>query len=113
MSNSIPQYTQVRNCTLPPWDLYKINKFADKSTGSRLSSIKACAKGNSTANSTFKGNGMGGSSAAGFSNVQTSGGRTSRLASLVSRHSKNEKKKFETQRLLREKERNRKKKNKK
>tara|TARA_Y100000741_G_C18258987_1_gene559956 strand:- start:2180 stop:2527 length:348 start_codon:yes stop_codon:yes gene_type:complete len=113
MSNSIPQYTQVRNCTLPPGDLYKINKFGDKSSSSRLSSIKACVNKNSTANS-FKGSGMGGS-AAGFSQVQTSGGRTNKLSSLVSRHSKNEKKRFETQRLSdeREKVKEKKRKNKK
>ena len=111
MSNSIPQYTQVRNCTLLPWDLYKTNKFGDKGSGSRLSSIKACVNGNSTANS-FKGSGMGGS-AAGFSQVQTSGGRTNKLSSLVSRHSKNEKKRFEIQRRSAERERERKRKNKK
>ena len=102
MSNSIPQYTQVRDCNLPPWDLYKTNKFADKSTGSRLSSIKACVNGNSTANSTFKGSGMGGS-AAGFGQVQSSGGRTSRLSSVVVRHSKNERLKFENEKKKKKK----------
>ena len=102
MSNSIPQHTQVRNCTLPPWDLYKTRKFEDKSTGSRLSSIKACANGNSTANSTFKGSGMGGSSA-GFSQVQSSGGRTNRLSSVVVRHSKNERLKFENEKKKKKK----------
>ena len=106
MSNGKPQYTLVRNCTLDPGDLYKINKFTDKSTGSRLSSIKACANGNSTANS-FKGSGMGGSSA-GFSDVQSSGGRTNRLSSVVVRHSNTEKKKFENEKNKKNKKKNKK-----
>ena len=60
MSNKIPQHTQVKDCTLPPWDNYKYKKFADKSTNARISSIKACLNGNSTANGTYKGSGMGG-----------------------------------------------------
>ena len=111
MSNSMPKYTQVRDCTLDPGNLYKITKFSDKSTGSRLSTIKACVNGNSTADSTFKGSGMGGSSA-GFRKVLTSGGRTNRLSSLVTRHSNNEKKLFEAQNKLTVKENEKKKRNK-
>jgi hypothetical protein len=112
MSNTIPQYTQVRSCTLPPWDLYKTNKFGNKSADSRLSIIKSCSTRNSTANSTFKGSGMGGS-AAGYSQVQSSGGRTNKLSSFCLRCSNKEKKEFEAQRVLSENERKKKKKKKK
>lgn len=93
MSNKIPQHTLVKGCTLPPWDNYKLKKFADKSTNSRLSSIKACVNGGSTANGTYKGSGMGGSSA-GFSQVQPSGSRTNKLASIVNNFTKSEQDKF-------------------
>ena len=93
MSNKIPQHTQVKDCTLPPWDNYKLKKFADKSTNSRLSSINACSNGSSTANGTFKGSGMGGSSA-GFRPVQASGARTNKLGSIVNNFTKSEQDKF-------------------
>ena len=93
MSNTLPKYTQVRDCTLPPWDNYKLKKFADKSTNSRLSSIKACVNGGSTANGTYKGGGMGGSSA-GFRPVQGAGARTNKLGSIVNNFTKSEQEKF-------------------
>ena len=96
MSNKIPQYTEVRNCTLPPWDLYKYKKFADKSTNSRLSSIKACVNGGSTADGTYKGGGMGGS-AQGFRSVLPSGARTAKLGSIVNNFTRSEQAKFEAQ----------------
>jgi len=93
MSNKIPQHTQVKDCTLPPWDLYKMKKFADKSTNSRLSSIKACVNGGSTADGTYKGSGMGGSSQ-GFRSVLPSGARTAKLGSIVNNFTKSEQEKF-------------------
>ena len=93
MSNRIPQHTQVKDCTLPPWDLYKMKKFADKSTNARLSSIKACVNGGSTADGTYKGGGMGGSSQ-GFRSVLPSGARTSKLGSIVNSFTKSEQEKF-------------------
>lgn len=71
---------QTLNCTLAPWDNYKTNKFTDRSTGSRLSTIKNCA-GKGTANSKFKGNGR--MNARGYANVQNSSTRTSNLANIV------------------------------
>ena len=69
MSN-IPKYHRIKNCKLFPGDAYKNDKFSDKSTGSRLSKIKSCAK-----TSTFKGRGR--MNAQGYNDVQTSSSRTS------------------------------------
>ena len=71
---------QTLNCTLAPWDNYKTNKFTDRSTGSRLSTIKSCA-GKGTANGTFKGKGR--MNSQGYSNVQNSSSRTLSLASII------------------------------
>ena len=87
MSNRIPKYQRVKDCQLYPWDNYKTNKFADKSTGSRLSKIKNCA-GKGTANGTFKGSGR--MNAQGFANVQGSSTRTSTLANVTIRCTENQ-----------------------
>lgn len=86
MSYRLPKYREVENCTLPPWGSHKIKKFADKSTAGRMARIKNCnptTKG--TSNSSFKGTGMGGGSAAGFSDVQSSSSRTATLAAVTCR----------------------------
>ena len=86
MSYRLPKYREVVNCTLPPWGSHKLKKFADKSTAGRMARIKNCnpsIKG--TANSSFKGTGMGSGSAAGFSEVQSSSSRTTTLAATTCR----------------------------